>query len=323
MTRARSDPRARQLEVLKLLAEQTPPPPTDEHYAYTPKIPPEEWQTIKPYTERVVQVTAPLTTYSEKELYPAASRLILFAWATANLPLEDEVVFAPAQINRFVQHHFGEYGRAGKNTMRARLRRMSEALLGEAASGSFRALGKSDASRPYTDSEIARLLSWVASQPSSERRTSAGALLALGFGVGLTGREIIGLQMEDITADAVGLVIRVRGDRERFVPVHPAWVGLLEERLSSGASTWAFREGQRGGNVNLVSDFTNRAPRPSVELQTRRMRASWVVGHLTRGTPLDVLMAGAGLQSAEALDRFLPFVPARNPSLRRALLQAE
>ena len=314
--------RERQLEAVRHLAEGAPEAPTVANYDYTPKMPGDQWAAIRPYVQRVVRFTAPRTPYSEKELYLAVSRLALFAWATASVPLEDDNVFDPRFINRFIQHHLGQYSRAGKNTMRARLRRTSEALLGDDAAGTFRALGKAEASRPYTLTEVASLLSWADGQHDEERTTSAGALLALGLGAGLTGREIIDLELADVTTDDRGVVVHVSGDDPRDVPVLSQWAPLLKRRTTSGAaSRWAFRSGQRGGNINLVTDFASRNPRPSVELQSRRMRATWIVEHLRRGTPLDLLLEVAGLQSAEALDRLLPYVGRADDDPRRESLR--
>jgi hypothetical protein len=74
-----------------------------------------------------------------------------------------------------------------------------------------------------------------------------------------------------------------------------------------GTDGWVFRSEQRGGNINLITDFISRTG-PHVPLQTRRMRATWLIHHLETGTPLKTLLRIAGLQSAEALDRVLPFV---------------
>lgn len=289
------------------LAVQTP----DSHYDYTPQMPTAQWETIGPYVREAVRRTAPATPYSEKQLYPAAARLVLYAWGTAGLPLEDDVVFDPGVINRYTQTEATHRSRAGVSTIRARLRRMSEVLLGDDAKGRFHALGKADASRPYSVNETAALLSWAHSQRDPARRSSAKALLALGLGAGLTGQEIIALRLEDICVDDLGVVVAVGGDESREVPVLNAWEQpLIQRRQQAGTTGWAFRDGQRGGNVNLVTDFINRAPRPSVQLQTRRMRATWIVEHLSRGTPLRPFMTAAGLRSAEALDRFLPFADA-------------
>lgn len=301
--------RRKQLDALATLAAMPTDTPDGAHYVYKPNLSAAEWAVIGPYVRRVVQLSAPRTVYSEKELYPAASRLALFAWGTAGLPLEDDVVFDPGVINRYSQSELATRSRAGRSTIRARLRRMSEALLGDDARGRFHALGKAEASRPYEGPDLAAMRSWAAAQRHQERRTSAGALLALGLGAGLTGQEIIGARLDDVTFQPAGATIRVTTGNVRDVPVLREWGKPLRERLEHGdADGWVFRSGQRGGNVNLITDFVNRKPVPGVSIQARRMRATWLVTHLGRGTPLVPLMTAAGLKSAEAFDRFLPFV---------------
>ncbi len=225
---------------------------------------------------------------------------------TNHIPLEDAAVFSPRTLERFVHHNLASYNRASRNTIRARLRRVSEALLGEPAAARFRALGKAEASRPYTSTEISLLRAWARSMRTDELTSSAGALLALGFGAGLTGSEIIRqrLEMIDITRN----VITVHGESARTVPIDGGiWQDLIRIRSSHRAGTgWAFRTHQRGGNINLITDFVSHTT-PQVPLLTRRMRATWLVQHLDAGTPLKQLLRIAGLQSAEALDRVLPF----------------
>ncbi|WP_066517151.1 hypothetical protein [Curtobacterium ammoniigenes] len=272
--------------------------------AYRPKLPADEWAAIAPYVHDVVARATPLVAYAAADLYPAAARLVHFAWSQ-RIPLGDAEVFDPYTINRFVMAHLDGYNRASRNTMRARLRRMSEALLGEDAAGTFRTLGKADASRPYSARDLAALEAWSTSQPSEERRTSAAALLALGLGAGLTGAEIIAVRPEHLhLSDAHAVLTTVGGRR---VPVVDEWVEALERRTRFlGGQGWMFRNGQRGGNSNLITDFVSRTGR-GVPLRARRMRATWIVWHLDAGTPLKRLLAIAGLDSAEALDRFLPF----------------
>lgn len=275
--------------------------------AYRPKLPAPDWETIAPYVHDVVARVEPDVTYSARELYPAVARLTHFA-RTEYAPLEDAAVFDPYMVNRFVTHHLTGYNRASRNTIRARLRRVSEALLGADAVGKFKALGKADAVRPYTLAEQASLESWSRTQTSAERRTSAATLLSLGLGAGLTGAEIIRLRLEDVEVVDAAAVVHVSGEGARDVPVLKEWsAGLRSRYMHLNGQGWAFRTEQRGSNVNLITDFVSRTA-PPMEIQTRRLRATWLVGHLEAGTPLKTLLRVAGLQSAEALDRVLPFV---------------
>lgn len=279
-----------------------------ESQPYRPQLPARDWDAVAPYVHDVVLRAEPLVTYSARELYPAVTRLAHFA-RTEYAPLTDDAVFDPYMVNRFIVHHLAGYNRASRNTIRARLRRVSEALLGDRAVGEFKALGRADAVTPYSVAEQASLESWSRAQTSEERRTSAAALLSLGFGAGLTGAEIVRQRLEDIRAGVHGLlVVRVSGENPRQVPVMAMWSAGLRSRLDfMNGRGWAFRVDQRGGNANLVTDFVART-RPEVPLQTRRMRATWLASHLEQATPLKALLRVAGLQSAEALDRVLPFV---------------
>jgi len=223
--------------------------------------------------------------------------------------LEVEVIFSPAVIDRFTAQGLPQYTTAGRNTMRSRLRRMADVMLGdEREPDRQRPMGNSDAVRPYNHAEIAALYSWANGQPDGERYSSAMTLLALGLGAGLTGSEIARLRIGDIQVDDEGVVVHVGGTRPREVPALRQWQGMLVERLAGReAGSWAFREGQEGENRNLVTDFTARS-RGDVGLQARRMRATWIVHHLDAAMPLIPLLAAAGFKSLEALDRYLPFV---------------
>jgi integrase len=274
---------------------------------YRPKMADVEWTAIAGYVHDVVARAEPHVTYNAQQLYPVVARLTQFAHAK-HMPLEDETVLDPFTVERFVQFHLGSYNRASRNSMRARIRRVSEALLGESASIRTRALGKAEASRPYTPKEIAELDGWALAQPSEERCTSARALLALGLGAGLTGAEIIALRGRHVHTLGQTTQVEVAGADERVVPVLPEWADELNARVAVIDEVgWVFRSEQRGGNINLITDFVSRNG-PHLPLQARRMRATWLVRHLEAGTPVKTLLRIAGLRSAEALDRVLPFV---------------
>ncbi|TFD14631.1 hypothetical protein E3T42_11500 [Cryobacterium sp. TMT4-10] len=231
------------------------------------------------------------------------------------MPLERDVIFAVRTIERFIAVGLTQYGsKASRSTLRSRLLRISEALLDAAAPPVLRPLGGSDPSAPYTAREVVTLKSWATAQTTAERRSNAEALLALGLGAGLAGREIVNLTIGDIRADDDGVLITVRGERARVVPVLREWERALVERVGACQDeAWAFREQHAGGNRNLITDFVSRAE-GKIQLQARRMHATWIVQHLEAGTPLVPLIIAAGLQSPEALDRFLRF--AREPDLR-------
>jgi len=285
-------------------------------------MPPEYWSAIEQFVTHAVEATAPHVSYTEKQLYAVTARLALWAWQTASLDLEVEEVFSAPVIDRFTAVGLPQYTKAGRNTMRSRLRRMADVLLGpDRDPDRPRPMGNSNASAPYSEPEVAALLSWAAAQPSGDRHTSAMALLALGLGAGLTSREIAELRIGDIEVDDKGIVVTVGGERPRRVPVLREWEYALVERVAGrAADEWAFREGQQGGNRNLVSDFVART-HGGFGPQARRMHATWIVKHLEMGTPLVPLLRAAGLREPEALGRFLVFVRDVDDEDERELLR--
>jgi integrase len=285
-------------------------------------MPVEYWTAIEPFVTKCVEAAAPSVTYTEKQLYAVTARFALWAWQTASLPLEVEEIFAPPVIDRFTAVGLPQYTLAGRNTMRSRLRRMADVLLGpDRDPDRARPMGNSDASEPYDEAEIAALISWAAAQPSGDRHSSAAALLALGIGAGLASREIAELRIGDIVIDDEGVVVDVVGDRARRVPVLREWESALVDRVAGREpDDWAFREGQEGGNRNLVSDFVARTY-GGFGPQARRMHATWIVAHLEMGTPLVPLLNAAGLKEPEALGRFLPFVRDVDAADARELLR--
>lgn len=280
---------------------------TAEHYDYTPVMSTALWERIGPFVRAAVQEAAPGTAYSEKQLYPVMAKLGRWAIEVAALPLDREILLDAATIDEFAHGALITYTSAGRATMRSKLRAIARALTGDDGADEQVSIRRSAPVQPYSAEDLAALESWANGQHSEDRRTSAGALLALGAGAGLTGREIVAAQRGDVTSSGSALVVHVRGAAARTVPVLTEWEHVLMGRAADSHG-WLFRAGQEGGNRNLITDFVSRSHQ-RLNVQARRLRATWLVHHLTIGTPLPVLLTAAGLQSAEALDRLLPFVP--------------
>jgi len=280
---------------------------TADHYDYTPVMPAETWARIRRFVVTAVQTAAPRTPYTEKQLYPVAAKFARWAIEVAFLPLEPDILFDPATVDEFAHAGLVAYTSAGRSTMRSKLRAIARVHAADDGADEQTGIRRSAPVTPYGPADLAALESWARGQHSEDRRTSAGALLALGLGAGLTGREIVGARHDDITQTDGVVLVHVTGPAAREVPVLRAWEQLLLERAINHRG-WLFRSGQEGGNPNLITDFVSRSHQ-RVHLQARRMRATWLVHHLTVGTPLPLLLHAAGLQSAEALDRLLPFVP--------------
>jgi hypothetical protein len=290
---------------------------------FSPRVAGPYWSTIGEFVTDAVHEAVAESVYNEQDLFAAVTPLVLWAWQSQGWPLERDVIFTVEAIESFVGMGLQHYrSNAGRNTLRSRLLRVSETVLPDAEPPTLRPLGGSDPSKPYSSAQVTLLRGWAVNQQTAGRRSNAEALLALGLGAGLAGREILALTVADIDVDDGGLVmIRVSGDRARDVPVLARWEDQLIDHLDRIGGGYVFRQGRSSLNHNLITDFVSRDS-ARLPLTTRRMHATWIVHHLEAGTPLVPLLRAAGLSSPEALDRFLRFVPVTLSTERLVLRNA-
>lgn len=275
---------------------------------YAPTIDAAVWDQIRPFVEAVIADSRGQTAYDDRELYVVVTALAAWIVTRAGYDLRRDVAFDPYVIDQFVMEGLAQYTKAGRGTMRSRLRRVSEVLLpGGRIPALERPLGKSDPCKPYSSREVSTLEGWARALPYSPSH-SARRLLALGLGAGLSGAEIGAVHVDHLLVDGDGVCVRVASGRPRVVPVLHSWEGaLLTARREVPAGGWVFRTGRETRHRNAVTNFVEKHT-PPVALQARRMRATWIIAHLNAGTPVRALLRIAGLSSAEALDSFLPHV---------------
>ena len=72
---------------------------------------------------------------------------------------------------------------------------------------------------------------------------------------------------------------------------------------------------------NLIANFVDKTTPGSVRANAQRMRSTWLVTHLSSGSPPKALVEAAGVDSLEALTRFLRFVPDLDPAQARRRLR--
>lgn len=289
---------------------------------YEPMQPDPVWYEVREFVLSAVAKCSGRTPYDDRDLLIAATKLSSWAWETAGLDLDVEVVFRRDLIANFVAVGASEYRPAGRGNLRSQLLRMSEVLLPGVNARKLQPLPPSDPTRPYRPMEQVSLRAWAESQSTAARRANARVLLSLGFGAGLSATEIGNLRVGDIVMDTDGVVIRVMGDRRRDVPVLARWEADLAARTEELASDrWAFRENHKAFYPNLISNFVNRSSVTVVRPQTQRMRTTWIVTHLTLGTPALALLRASGVDGLGALSRYLKFVSPPDESEARRWLR--
>lgn len=292
-----------------------------EHF--TPDIPERYWAVIGSFVRAAVADAQPSTVYSAHDLLSTTARHVLWCWQTAGLELGRKIVFERWVIEEYIMKGCPTLSPASRGNRRSQLLRISEALLGpDIAPGRLTPLPASDPVRPYSPSEIVALRSWAEGQSTPTRRRDAATLLALGAGAGLAVEDIAGLTAGMVTVDDMGVLLAVPGRRSRLAPVLAEWEPpLIEAARSIPSDRLLFGEVRRTGNKNFVSNFVNKSsgvgPKPSVQ----RLRATWLVHHLTARSAVVPFMAAAGVGSLEALTRYLRYVPDTDPAEARRVLR--
>lgn len=285
--------------------------------AYLPILALPYWDIIGPFVDRAVADCLPHTQRGDRDLYAAAVPMVLWCWQARGTALERPRIFRTSMIEQFI--HLGMPGaaRGSQATLRATLWRIAEILNPDQAPARHRPIARSAPTRPYTPAEIADLLVWADTQATPGRRRDARTMLALGLGAGLAARELLNVQTTDVIigtdlATPTAQVV-VWQNRTRAIPVSTPWVATLRQTLSEiPADSWLFRPGRQTASPGQISDFLTRSRSP-LDVRPVRMRATWLLGHLTEGTPAEEVLRISGLKNFAALDRFTPFITKPSP----------
>lgn len=287
---------------------------------YLPIVALPYWDTIGSFVRESVRDALSGTERSERDLYAAATPLVLWAWRARGTPLERKRIFRRSLIEQFIHLGMPEYARGSRATIRSTLWRMAEALNPDESAGAHRKIPRSDATAPYSPSEVAELVSWATTQGTAARRRNATALLCLGLGAGLATSELLDVQAVDITVNTSSARPEARvvvwRARPRVVPVQSNWVRPLAALIHGfEPDAWVFRQGRTGTSPGQVTDFLTRARSP-LDVRPARMRATWLVQRLQQGTSPDELLRISGLKTFAALDKLAPFL--QKPAHRKS-----
>lgn len=285
--------------------------------AYLPVVALPYWDRIGPYVNGVVARCQGLVDRDPESLYAALTPFVLWCWQTRGFVLDDERVFQARVIEQFIQFGMSNYLLGTRATLRSTLWRVLEVMAPEEARVPRRPIKRSDPTRPYSNAEVAELFSWAQAQTTEHRRDDALALLSLGLGAGLPTRELLAVSAEDCVVEAGSCFVRVRGSRAREVPFLDDWCRTVVRLLARRQSNLLFRPGRESASEGQVTDFVSRS-RTSYDVRPARMRTTWLLAHLEKGTSPASLLRISGLGSLASLDRIAGFAPrARvNPVLK-------
>lgn len=291
------------LITVRKVGESTPLP-------YAPEVPEALGLEVKSFVVAAVTDVGGETPYSSRDLLLVTTRLCVWATANAGLELDRRTLFNRHVIERFIAVGLPDFNEAARGNLRSQLLRVAEVLLDPRdVPARLRPMKAADPSQPYSDREVVVLRTWASTQSTNGRRANALTLLALGLGAGLSAAEIGSITTDDVVVHERRVDLTVTAGRRRTVPVLSEWEEALRLRsVQLGPSRYLFRENHRKNYDNLISNFVARGRSVEVVPQSQRMRATWIVRHLSRGVPVIALMRAAGVDSLEAFTRYARFV---------------
>ncbi len=270
------------------------------------------WAVIRPEVISTVTDAAPATPYQAGELLLAVSRIAAFAHGRG-LPAERMHWLDPVFIELFTTVGLPDLKDSSRANIRSRLLRVAEAVAGVGAVGQARTvLAGSDPREPYSPGDLSRLWAWASALPEGGPRDNVCALLAACLGAGLASEDLIPCRGSHVRVTGSGtVVVNVPGRRPRLTVCRHEWEEHLARAGDRAGDSFLFRPGRSTCGRNTVSNYLDRLKRPTncPPLSAQRCRATWLVQHLTEGTPIQVLIPAAGVNTFHALSRYLPFVP--------------
>ncbi|MGH2706337.1 MAG: hypothetical protein ACRDJ4_15000 [Actinomycetota bacterium] len=245
------------------------------------------------------------------------------AWCLSQgMRLNWETILDPDTVERFIS--VGIRHDRSRGTYRARLRHLGPLLTKKAPwEPRPEAVNRRQVSAPYSTAELEQLWDDALHQSTPARLRAGQALIALGAGAGLDGRWSTRVLAEDVICRGPVVLVRVGGPAARRVPVLARWEHVVVKLAATAGDQFLVggKSLSRNRAGNLAGDFKVGLGHPA--LSGARLRATWLLHHLTAGTRIPELAAAAGLQGVTVLSDLLPYVPRLEDAEAARMLRGE
>jgi integrase len=222
----------------------------------------------------VITKTGPEGRERAKNLLWAAGKLADYAIGLG-LDAVPDVVLHPSVAERFTRCAPGLSGVA-RRTLRTNLRFIGRRVVPQLYPQDL-PLPRERAKSPYSPAQIDGYLALAEAQPTAERRMRAAGLVCLGAGAGLIRGDLRDARGSDVACRSGGVVVTVRGNRPRAVPVLARYHAplLAAARFAGNALICGGADpGRRNLTNPLISALDGGAGLP--RLDTSRLRATWL-----------------------------------------------
>jgi len=287
---------------------------------YRPKDVPETWDsTIRPFVVTALRAAEPQGTPSVEQW--ARVLTLISSWCVAEgIPLDIERVLDPDTVERFTSTRLK--GFPSRHHYRTVLRRLGRRLTKRAPwPPRPEPMKRRKVALPYSATELDQLWEDAQRQSSPPRRRTAMALICLGAGAGIDGRWCTKVRGTDVRRLGGVVVVQVNGPSPREVPVLERFeehMLRIAEEAGDDLLIGPFSQ-HRNRTYKIASRFEPGHGHPN--LSVKRLRSTWIVEHLSRGTRVPELLAAAGTSRVESIDELLEFVPPLDAADARQMLR--
>lgn len=274
---------------------------------YIPDLPERDWASTREMVLGVVRNVRPqLSSYPDAALVNAVAHHVDWCVHVEGFDADATVLFRRDVIGAAVAA-MPTLRTSSKGRRRSILFRVGEILGCIPVPSHLPTLAGATPTTPYSRAEIDELIRWADTQRDRDHK-SARALISLGLGAGLPTRDLCAVRALDVLVE--GTRIEIRGSKPRIVTVADEWCEELDGlvRESEDPTLPLFRP-TLARSKNLITVFVARSTSTLLRPSSQRMRSTWLVGNLAVGTPMQDLLAMAGLDSMDALVRYERFLP--------------
>lgn len=288
-----------------------------------------DWLAVREFVQEAVLDSLPPSGDEARRRITIVAMMVAWAHRTAGYDLDRTAIFTLDVISEWIDQQCGQYTVKVKKMYRARLKSIAKEINSEfPVVPNETSYSSAWNPQPYSAAELAEVVGWARGQSTAMRRHKAEVLLSLTVGAGLYTNEVAALRVSDIESDAEGVLLHVRGAYERTVPVLAEWEDTLRDLVANvqpvDPEAYAFAPGRMNAKPAVVTAFVQSSNRSgSVEPQTRRMRATWIVEHIKAGIPPQIIAQAAGMVNLRSFDKWLYHYREFETSEYRALLRDE
>jgi len=250
------------------------------------------------FARDVIIRTGPEGRERAKSLLWAAGKLADYAIGLG-LEAVPEVLLHPSVAERFTRTAPGLSGVA-RRTLRTNLRFIGRRVVPQLYPADV-PLPRERAKKPYSSAQIDGYLALADAQPTRGRRMRAAGLVCLGAGAGLIRGDLRDARGTDVACRSGGVVIQVRGQRARAVPVLARYHAplLAAARFAgTGLICGGADPGRRNITNPLITALDGGGGLP--RLDTSRLRATWLAG-CAELLGLATFMHAAGISCSQRL----------------------